>query len=159
MCDAAGRCPFYVGDGVAIRWCDRASGHAGDHSKDGVVILGPTPPAPARGEVGFKDDRGKVDLTLLPWDALERVARIMEFGLRKGYPRHSWRRVEGGAGRYVAAGLRHVKEHLLGRAVDPESGLPHLDHAACDLLFACALAADAAARRAASGDAAPPEEP
>ncbi|MEM9691813.1 MAG: dATP/dGTP diphosphohydrolase domain-containing protein [Myxococcota bacterium] len=86
----------------------------------------------------FKHDGGKAPMDLVPWDAVEGVAMVLEYGARKYQP-HSWRRVEDGKGRYFAAALRHLIAHLRGEVVDPESGLPHVDHAACNVLFLASL--------------------
>jgi len=86
-----------------------------------------------------KFDQGKPDLTLPPFEAIEAVTRVMEFGLAKGYVRDSWRDVPDAQRRYMAALLRHVSAILQGEDIDPDSGLPHIDHAACDALFLSAL--------------------
>lgn len=86
----------------------------------------------------WKDDAGKVRLDLLPFAALEDVARVLEHGAEK-YAPHAWRHVEGGHERYVRAALRHLHAHAGGEMFDPESGLPHLAHAACSILFALEL--------------------
>lgn len=91
------------------------------------------PTAPA-----WKDDAGKVRLDLLPFAALEDVARVLEYGAEK-YAPQGWRHLEGGHERYVRAALRHLHAHAGGEMFDPESGLPHLAHAACSLLFALEL--------------------
>lgn len=85
-------------------------------------------------EVGMKHDSGKLDYTLVPWDGLEDVVKVLEFGAQK-YSRDNWRKVEGGDTRYLAAAFRHLIAHNSGEANDPESGLPHLAHAGCCLLF------------------------
>ena len=89
-------------------------------------------------EPARKDDAGKVDLSLLPFAALEGVARVLEFGAAK-YAPHAWRHVEDGHHRYVNAALRHLHAHAKGELNDPETGLPHLAHAACSILFALEL--------------------
>ena len=86
----------------------------------------------------WKDDAGKVRLDVLPFAALEDVARVLEHGAEK-YAPHAWRHLEGGHERYVRAALRHLHAHAGGEVVDPKSGLPHLAHAACSLLFALEL--------------------
>ena len=91
------------------------------------------PTAPA-----WKGDAGKVRLDLLPFAALEDVARVLEYGAKKYQPQ-GWRAVAGGHDRYVAAALRHLHAHAGGETLDEESGLPHLAHAACSILFALEL--------------------
>lgn len=86
---------------------------------------------------GRKADAGKVQLSLLPFDALEIIARVMEFGALK-YGRDNWRNVE--AVRYEDAMLRHFAAIQRGEFADPESGLPHAAHMACCAIFLTAKA-------------------
>ena len=85
-------------------------------------------------QTGMKFDGGKRDYTLLPWDALEDVVRVLEFGAQK-YARDNWKHVENAEIRYMAAAMRHMVAHLNGEKADPESGIDHLAHAMCCLLF------------------------
>lgn len=81
----------------------------------------------------LKKDFGKIRLDLLPFEALEDVARVLEFGAKK-YHVDAWR--EGMAWRrLLAACLRHLFAWSRGQNLDPETGLSHLAHAACCLLF------------------------
>ena len=41
--------------------------------------------------------------------------------------------------RYFDAALRHINARMLGEKDDPESGLPHLAHAGCCIVFLLAL--------------------
>lgn len=81
-----------------------------------------------------KYDAGKPDWTLVPFSALVPVIRVLEFGARK-YSRGGWRLVPQGDRRYLAAAFRHLTAFSDGETHDAESGLPHLAHAACCLLF------------------------
>lgn len=83
---------------------------------------------------GVKHDSEKLRLDLLPWDALEPVARVLQFGAKK-YDDDNWRKVPDQRRRYFAAALRHLSAWKRGEKIDPESGLPHLAHAACCVLF------------------------
>jgi hypothetical protein len=85
---------------------------------------------------GVKYDSSKLDFTLLPWESLEEVVRVLEYGAKK-YARDNWRLIS--AERYEAAGLRHRVARLRGEENDPESGFSHLAHEACCLLFQIAL--------------------
>jgi hypothetical protein len=88
--------------------------------------------------VGRKFDAGKLDYTLVPWDGLEEVVKVLEFGARK-YARDNWQQVEGGMQRYQAAAFRHLVAYNQGEKVDQETGLSHLAHAGCCLLFLLSL--------------------
>ncbi len=72
-------------------------------------------------------------MDLIPWEAMEGVARVLDHG-RSKYSAHNWR---GGFdwGRLAGACLRHVFAWLSGQDLDPESGLSHIDHALCCLMF------------------------
>ena len=81
---------------------------------------------------GMKFDAGKLDYTLLPWDGVEEVVKVLEFGAAK-YARDNWKKVE--SPRYVAAAFRHLVAYARGERFDQETGLSHLAHACCCLLF------------------------
>lgn len=84
--------------------------------------------------VGRKLDDGKEPWHLVPFAAARAVVRVLAFGARK-YAPNNWRRVENARDRYFSAALRHLVAWHQGERVDPESGLPHLAHAACCVLF------------------------
>ena len=88
---------------------------------------------------GVKLDSGKARWDLLPWAALEQAVAVLTHGARKYPEPDNWRRVPDGPRRYLAATLRHLSAHARGERLDAESGLPHLAHAAVDVLFLLAL--------------------
>lgn len=84
---------------------------------------------------GPKYDGGKPDWTLLPMFAIEEVVRVLDFGASKYY-RGSWRKVPEAKRRYIAAAYRHFMDYYFrGIVNDEESGMHHLAHAACCVLF------------------------
>jgi hypothetical protein len=83
---------------------------------------------------GRKDDSKKLRYSLLPLVALEEVVRVLEFGAEK-YAVDNWRKVPDGKVRYWDAAMRHVLAYKRGELLDPESGLSHLAHAICCLMF------------------------
>ena len=87
---------------------------------------------------GRKYDTGKLDWTLLPWDALEPVVRVLAYGAQKYGERDNWRKVDGAYARYRAAAMRHLVADMNGEERDPETGEDPLAHAVCSLLFAIA---------------------
>lgn len=87
---------------------------------------------------GRKDDAGKPRWGLLPWRALGSVVDVLTYGAKK-YAPHNWQKVPEARERYEDALERHLVAWRLGENVDPESGLPHLAHAACCLLFLLAF--------------------
>lgn len=83
---------------------------------------------------GRKFDGGKLEYGLLPPLALEEVVKVLTFGAQK-YERDNWQRVPDSKRRYFDALQRHVWAWKQGEQIDPESGLPHLAHAMCCLMF------------------------
>ena len=81
---------------------------------------------------GKKFDGGKLDYTLLPFNALEDVVKVLGFGMVK-YGRDNWQMVE--RQRYIAAAFRHLVEIAKGNKFDDESGMSHAAHLTCCSLF------------------------
>lgn len=71
--------------------------------------------------------------------ALEAVAEVLTYGANK-YAAHSWKHVEDNENRYWGAKVRHEFARAQGETVDPETGLLHLAHEACNTLFLLELA-------------------
>ena len=80
-----------------------------------------------------KDDNGKPGMAYLQWKQLEDVARVQDFGAAK-YGRNNWHKSPSRM-RYISAAFRHIGAFCMGERTDKESGLPHLAHAVCCLLF------------------------
>lgn len=74
------------------------------------------------------------DFVLFTRGGMESVTRVLEFGGAK-YGEWNWEHVADGERRYYAAALRHIAAHNGGELNDAESGLPHLAHALCCVLF------------------------
>lgn len=91
-----------------------------------------------REEKGKKNDKNKPRFSLLPWDALEKVVEVMEYGAKK-YEENNWKHVKNGYTRYINAAYRHLSAMMQGKDLDPESGLTHIAHATTCLLFSLAL--------------------
>lgn len=87
---------------------------------------------------GEKHDAGKPRWDLLPYESLSDVVDVLTFGAKK-YAPENWRLVEGWRGRYFRAAVGHLVKWWRGEKLDPESGLPHLAHACCCVLFLIAL--------------------
>lgn len=88
---------------------------------------------PIKDEKALKYDLTKPRMELLSPVALEKVAEVLTFGAQK-YSAHNWRNgFEWG--RLYGAALRHLTAHMGGEDIDPESGLSHLAHAGCCLMF------------------------
>lgn len=80
-----------------------------------------------------KHDTNKPRLDLLSVPALNATAQVMTYGALK-YAPHNWRKGFDWSRLYAAA-LRHLLAHMSGEDKDPETGLSHLSHAACCIMF------------------------
>ena len=83
---------------------------------------------------GVKYDGEKPKMHLLPPKAINEVAKVLTFGAQK-YDEENWRKLEDLQSRYSSGALRHIFAHLDSEDLDPESGLSHLAHAICCLLY------------------------
>ena len=86
-------------------------------------------------EVAVKHDDGKADWSLVPFESLEGMVKVLEFGAQK-YAGWNWT-TNGGFSymRVFRSCLRHLFAWSRGEDLDPESGLSHIHHAMCNLLF------------------------
>lgn len=86
-----------------------------------------------------KYDHGKPRYDLVPGDALEEIVKVLTYGAEK-YADRNW---EKGLsyGRVFAAMMRHSWSWLRreNNGVDPETGLSHLAHAGCCIMFLLAF--------------------
>lgn len=81
----------------------------------------------------LKYDSEKVRNELLPAFAIEEIAKVMAFGAKK-YEAHNWKKGISYS-RLLGAALRHLFAWSRGEELDPESGLTHLAHAGCCVVF------------------------
>lgn len=103
---------------------------------------------------GMKYDGEKARMSLLPFGALELVARVMTYGAKK-YAPNNWKTLENAEERYANAMLRHFKAWQSGERLDDGpggSGLPHLAQVACNALFLCAFGEGTDGTRRESGE-------
>ena len=92
------------------------------------------------GGLKFDADKPRMELLIQGMPrALEAVGVVLTFGAEK-YAAHSWKHVEDNENRYWAAKSRHELARAKGEARDPETGLLHLAHEACNALFLLELA-------------------
>ncbi len=83
---------------------------------------------------GRKDDGEKDRFDLIRTKTLRGLAKVLTFGARK-YAPDNWVKVPNARDRYYAAALRHITAWRDGEGCDPETGLNHLWHAICCLMF------------------------
>jgi hypothetical protein len=85
-------------------------------------------------KAGIKFDTGKPEYGLIPPNALEEIAKVLTYGAQK-YSRDNWKQVPDKERRYFDAMQRHIWAHRRGEVNDPETGMNHLAHAACCILY------------------------
>lgn len=90
-------------------------------------------PAGEMAAQGIKKDTGKPALDLIDPFFEEEVAKVLTFGATK-YDVDNWRRGMS-LGKAMAGILRHLLAVRKGEFIDPETGLSHLAHACCGLMF------------------------
>jgi hypothetical protein len=89
---------------------------------------------PGSATLGRKFDGGKLRYGLLPPLALKETVKVLTFGAQK-YEPDNWKYVPDAKRRYFDALQRHLWAWKEGEVLDPESGIHHLAHAMCCLMF------------------------
>lgn len=87
-------------------------------------------------KVGTKYGAGKPQPSLVPYDAIAWLARVLEYGAAK-YARGNWQKLDSEADRIklLDALERHVGEFKSGKAFDVESKMPVIAHVLCNAVF------------------------
>ena len=84
-------------------------------------------------DCGLRYNTQKRQWSLVDFAALTQMVQVLEFGARK-YDVDNWRK--GLSYRQcMESCLRHLIAFLEGEDIDPESGLNHLGHAMCNIMF------------------------
>lgn len=84
---------------------------------------------------GLRYNSGKNRLDLIPCSLIDGVGRVLTFGAKK-YAPDNWRKFNQQQVREcIGSAMRHIEQYRQGNWLDPESGLPHLAHAATNLGF------------------------
>lgn len=106
----------------------------GLYDEEGRFISHETNPLRQRSlDGGVKDNRGKAPIDLIPYEPLLGAAEVLAFGARK-YKPGNWRLGLSWSQTWSSL-QRHLWAWMNGEEIDPESGLLHIDHAMCQLLF------------------------
>ena len=88
----------------------------------------------------YKKDAGKLQLSLVPTEGIKAVARVREFGIKKYKDPKGYLKLD--PQRLIDALYRHllvvVEKGLFAK--DEESGLPAIEHVACNALMLCEMA-------------------
>lgn len=82
---------------------------------------------------GIKYDTGKRQWDLLPFDSVAKIVEVLEFGAKK-YTARNWE-LGFAYSRIFNSLQRHLIAWFQGEDNDPETGLSHMAHAACNTLF------------------------
>lgn len=80
-----------------------------------------------------KKDSGKLKWSLLPFEELKDVVKVLMHGAEK-YSPDNWKKCDDTT-RYKDALMRHIIAYVSGEKTDEEFGLSHLAHAICNCLF------------------------
>jgi hypothetical protein len=89
---------------------------------------------PLKRDQTAKQDTGKPQLTLVPSGIIKAVEKVRRYGNEKYHDTQNWKQVE--SQRFWDATVRHIVAAWDDyTAIDPESGLPHIYHAMCNLAF------------------------
>jgi len=81
--------------------------------------------------IKFDSDKPRMDL--IDGEALEELARVLDFGARK-YAENNWRKGIK-LSRLLAASMRHLTAIMRGETYDQETGLQHAAHLMCCAMF------------------------
>ena len=81
----------------------------------------------------MKFDEGKEPHDLIDKEIIIELAKVLGYGANK-YEAHNWK-IGLPISRYYSACQRHLLSFNSGETIDSESGLNHLGHAACNLMF------------------------
>lgn len=102
--------------------------------EDAIRVLGET----ILSQKYEKYDEEKPRWDLVPFLEMEEVVKVLAFGAEK-YGDNNWTTISDAESRYFAAAMRHLVSWKTEDRTDSESGLPHLAHAICCLLFLMAF--------------------
>ena len=84
-------------------------------------------------EQALRYNKGKLKWSLVDWKSLEPMVRVLEMGAEK-YAPYNW--TKGMPVTEVSESLlRHMFAYLDGEDTDPESGIEHLGHVMCIVMF------------------------
>lgn len=83
--------------------------------------------------LAIKNDSSKVRMELLSPIAMTEISKVLTFGASK-YADHNWRNGFKWS-RLLGAALRHLFAFINGEDKDPETGLSHLAHLGCCVMF------------------------
>lgn len=83
---------------------------------------------------GIKYDSEKLRWFLVPFSVIGEIVKVLDYGANT-YGVNNWQHLENPKERFFSALVRHMTAWQNGEKRDPESGLLHLAHAGCNLVF------------------------
>lgn len=84
-------------------------------------------------EAAIRYNADKLKWSLVDFNALEDMVRVLEFGAKK-YSPDNWKNGLKTTEVFEST-LRHLTAYIQGEDDDPESGLPHTGHILCNAMF------------------------
>lgn len=84
-------------------------------------------------EKAMRFNEGKLQWSLVDFDSLEDMVRVLEFGAKK-YSVNNWKKPMSTV-KIIESMLRHTFFILKGELIDQESKLPHVAHIQCNAMF------------------------
>lgn len=84
-------------------------------------------------ESALRFNEEKLKWSLVDFDSLEDMVRVLEFGAKK-YAENNWKKGLKTT-EVVESMMRHMTAYLRGEDLDPESGLSHIGHIQCNAMF------------------------
>ena len=85
------------------------------------------------GAGALRYNEGKPQWSLVDFESLEDLVRVLEFGANK-YSPNNWKKGLDNT-KIIDSMLRHVFAYLRGEDKDPESELSHIGHIMCNAMF------------------------
>lgn len=79
-------------------------------------------------EKGINKDSGKLRVDLVAPEIIEAFARVSGQAAGEKYPERNWEKGMEWMRQYASA-MRHLLKWAKGEDLDPETGLPHIEHA------------------------------
>lgn len=113
------------------KYCKKCGGSEEQHEHPAGTSYGCSFESRSEGD---KYDVGKARFDLVHPIYVEGTAAVLTHGAKK-YAPNNWQLVPDAKARYTAALLRHINAWQQGERLDPESGIHHLLHASCNLMF------------------------
>ena len=99
-----------------------------------MMAQGAPKPDTKKEQAGIKNDANKTRYDLVDWPFVEGMANVMTANVGK-HDDDTWKSIKPFRQKHFSALMRHVVKWLCGEKLDAETGLSHLYHAACRLMF------------------------